>query len=1120
MTVVGKPEWSTNRAGEQAAAAINERLAHLRATLDAPVDLSIATAYFNPGGFSLIADELEACGTVQLLIGAEPVVPELRVRVLEGSATPERITAKALRDALALHERHLRQERDLNGFSPKAHRDAKRLVAWLRNSQVTVKRVTNRFLHAKAFIVTNGDKSVLAGSSNFTRAGLSTNLELNLARYESGIVDKVIKWYGDLWGDAEEYDLAALYEAIFEPHPPMLVFLRMLWEQYGEEIEAERDYYGQEVNYLTDFQKAGVYRASQYLDRYNGVLIADEVGLGKTFIAGALLDPAVNKRRQRAIVVCPAALRDSTWADYLHENALSVECISFQELTGDHRLNPELEPSEATTKLRHEPEHYAMVVIDEAHHLRNPSTQQAEAMRRLLAGSPQKDLVLLTATPVNNTLYDVHELLRLFIRSDAALTSEGIPSIKAKFDDAVAEDPDRLDSSYLMDILDPVCVRRTRPFVKRHYRHDTIKHKDGTETPIEFPAVKVDRIDYDLAEAFPVLFDELEHALDGYEYTWGQPPPDGVLAMARYKPSMYHKDESHVRGSELNLGRLHRSSLLKRFESSAHAFANTCRKMAAGHDGLIKLVAEQEKVATGAALTDWFSTDSDDLDEVDDFLDTYRGDLDDAANYDAAALVRDLQADRDLFNHFAHQAEEVTPDEDPKLGCLIDELAAIAATARTEGVGETETRNRRKVLIFSYFADTVNWIKAHLDNVIKTDPRLADYRGRVAATSGKGESQIGVMWGFAPTTAGAPEGYEDKFDIVVTTDVLSEGVNLQQAQHIINYDLPWNPMRLVQRHGRIDRIGCVHDTVHMRCFFPANQIDNLLGLEDRLVRKLKQAVATFGGGKVLPGVPAGDVTYGDTTKAAIDRIRAGDTTFFDEEGPLGVLSGEEYRQMLRNALQDPDEAERIKTLPYGSGSVIVDEGPEGFVFCVRVGDHPRPRFCAVTEDDDGETVVTTALYACLGTAQPPNTTDKAADLVESLTASVPVPGDVLDRAYEAWEKARDHLVEQWNSEGDVRPEVPRAARRAADVLEEHGNRALDQQTTDRLILSFKAPHDNRILRDIRQVLGGSDDPVDQVQGLEVVAKRHGLEPPERPKPLPAINHDDLHVVAWTARTQP
>ncbi len=172
------------------------------------------------------------------------------------------------------------------------------------------------------------------------------------------------------------------------------------------------------------------------------------------------------------------------------------------------------------------------------------------------------------------------------------------------------------------------------------------------------------------------------------------------------------------------------------------------------------------------------------------------------------------------------------------LAALVEELADIAAEAGAEGIGADDARDKRKVLVFSYFAETVDWITDRLLDVVEHDERLAAYRGRVTSTSGRHGSKEQALRGFAPRTTDAPGGADaDRFDVVVATDVLAEGVNLQQARHIINYDLPWNPMRLVQRHGRIDRIGSSHTEVFLRCFFPDAQLEALLGLEDRLQRR-------------------------------------------------------------------------------------------------------------------------------------------------------------------------------------------------------------------------------------------------------------------------------------------
>src|SRR5262249_41058516 len=158
-------------------------------------------------------------------------------------------------------------------------------------------------------------------------------------------------------------------------------------------------------------------------------------------------------------------------------------------------------------------------------------------------------------------------------------------------------------------------------------------------------------------------------------------------------------------------------------------------------------------------------------------------------------------------------------DRDPKIDALVVELAAILHDSAAQGIAEWDTRNKRKVLLFTYFADTADYLYRALHALVSTDARLAPYRDRIAMVAGSDKAnRADVIVGFARMTAGTGTE-EDTYDLIVSTDVLAEGVNLQQARHIINFDLPWNPMRLVQRHGRIDRIGSPHREVFMRCFF-------------------------------------------------------------------------------------------------------------------------------------------------------------------------------------------------------------------------------------------------------------------------------------------------------------
>lgn len=1100
-----KPEFVSNQDELTVASAMRGHLEYLLDTWAKPFEVAIATAYFNPAGFGLLADALERVDRVRLLLGAEPQAKEWRVRPL-GESVPARAERARVRKALATHERDIAADRDLLGFETEADAGARRLIEWLESGRVEVRRFEEGFLHGKAFLVTTDDEGVVAGSSNFTRGGLATNLELNLGHYQPHVVGQVREWFEGLWEESVPFDLAAVYGARYEPHNPHLVYLRMLYERYGAEVEAEAEAEGMGIH-LTQFQRDGVWRAKRILDRYTGVVVADGVGLGKSFIAGELIREAVEDRRQRVLLVSPASLRDGPWKSFLHRFMLPVESVSYDQLAEDRQLNPDGRGHHLKSGVNE----YAMVVVDEAHAFRNPDTIRAGIFRKLLAGSPPKALVLLTATPVNNSLWDLYYLLSYFIKNDAAFADSGIRSLRRHFAEAMALDPDDLSPERLFDVLDSVPVRRTRHFVKRYYPSDTIT-LDGIQVPITFPTPVVHKVDYDLDEVLPGFFDRFAHALDCDRVDCDDHPyldQVPVLSLARYSPSAYRLDV--IRGAdeaeayELQLTGLIRSGLLKRFESSVHAFGVTCRRMADSHDAFLDLLTEG-RVATGEALAEWVASDSEDVSE---FLDQW-GDLEAADEYDLDRLRADVEADRDLLRAFAAQAEKVTPDRDPKLDRLRRELAQIASQAADEGIGETDTRNKRKVIVFSYFADTADWIHNYLEHQMSIDDSVDVYQGRLARITGSTGERSEVLFGFAPESSEAPEGRtEDLYDVLVSTDVLAEGVNLQQARHIINFDLPWNPMRMVQRHGRVDRIGSSHDRVYIRCFFPDRQLDALLGLEERLHAKIKRAAAAVGvEEEILPGSKISDVTFAET-RDEIQRLRSEDPTLFETGGETGTAySGEEYRQELRSGLSDPDLARAVRALPWGSGSGMVRSGARtGFVFCVRIGDHPDPvyRYVDMTEPEKPEIVSDT--LACLAHAH------ATAETSRTLT-------DEMHRmAYDAWATARDHIHDEWTIATDpanLQPSIPKTMRDAAALVRDHPPPGYDQSEIDELVDSLEAPYGNRIQKLIRDAMRSVDDPRQSAAAVARVAEEQGLQPAEAPEPLPVITVDDIHLVCWQA----
>ncbi len=1152
-----KPELALNRADDTVADALNIFLNGAADGLADEIELDIATAYFNVGGYCLLADALDRVGQVRLLLGAEPNQLRRR-RVLTGAnrESPNRTRAERarVRRSLETHQQEMEFDRDLLGFTFEAEAGARRLVDWLHSGRVQVRRLQNRFLHGKAFVVRTLDHGVVAGSSNFTFAGLHSNVELNLGGYSPHVVTGVSGWFDELWDEAEPYDLAALFETRFEPHEPQLIYLRMLWERYQDELLQQSES-GLE---LTEFQRHGLGRAKNILKDYNGVLIADEVGLGKTFIAGELILEATRDRRQRVLVVTPATLRDGPWKTFRDDHNLNIELVSFDDLARDENLNRDSKRSTGQ-KLAAEPDEYAMVVVDEAHNLRNPSSQRALAMRNLLNGSPPKQLILMTATPVNNSLWDLYYLLTYFLVSDGQFADVGIRSLREHFDWAMKQDPEDLLPTHLFDVLDAVAVRRTRQFVKKHYRNETVTI-GGNEQHVSFPTPRVLRVDYDLDSVLPGFFDRVAAALEPNPES--SSPPDGstaepasvdpldtsnrsplteastprALTLARYTPSGYLLSNTGDPGSgtkveayEMQNAGLLRSALLKRFESSPYAFVKTCKTMVHSHDAFLQLLPKG-KVATGEALADWINTDSDDANEVDVYLDLHQDILESTTNYDVMALTEAVTKDRDLLEDLADTASKVTRDRDPNLAVIVEELANISAEAKAEGLSDAQVRNKGKVLIFSYFADTVNWVYEHLKQVTGDDERLAPYRDRVASLSGSEGSKARVLWGFAPETTGARSGSnEDLYDIVVTTDVLAEGVNLQQCRHIINYDLPWNPMRLVQRHGRIDRIGSFHDEVFIRCVFPDAQLNSLLGLQDRIQRKIRQAAASVGVGQdIIPDEPGAERNFAETPqeiekRQRIEQLRGGDSELFVSGGPSrGTISGEEFRRELQNALEDEDLAERLKTLAWGSGSAMIDRyrdpgDPTGFVFCVRVGDWEKPIFRYVEINSDPGTGSHGVLHdtlECLDRARPPDGWDTPQDMDEHTRRL----------AFQAWKTAADDIELHWNQFADkasFEPKLPKALHDAQNLLRQHAPSGRNQTDIDNAVDALSVGLTELRVRVIRNAMRSADgDPSAQAEAVLREVKNLGLKPVTPPEPLPPIKADDVHLVCWQALRPP
>ncbi len=1072
-------------------------------SLKSPDEVRIATGFFSPTGFAQIADHLQPVPVIRLMLGVDLAASgTLKPKSLD--ETEATFELRRMREGLNGMQEALCRERDWLPFTRSSNAALRKLIEVLHSGNMEVRRYQKSFLHAKAYIFNRTHSSnsqaegIIAGSSNLTGAGLTSNLELNLGHYDPSVAEQARQWFDELWDEAEPYDLAILFEEVFQPRMPWEIFIRVLWQLYGDEVEEEIQ--SDQNLPLTSFQKHGVARALRLIRDTGGAIVADEVGLGKTFVAGEVLQ-IYHERRQRALLICPAALRDSTWKKFLARFQLFVECLSFEDLARDVQLGDARRPFADKEKLLRPLDEYQLVVVDEAHNYRNPDASHRAAVLRSLLFGQRRDVLLLTATPVNNSLWDLYHLVRFFVRQDAHFADRGILSVRERFEHAMREDPSNLSPDILYPVIDATTVKRTRQFVKKHYAGDNIVGADGRPSPIVFPAPQAISVRYNLDELLPGFFDQLEDALD--------PGRDTAIRFARYMPNNYllkGADAEENARSKAMVGLL-RSGLLKRFESSAFAFRKTVMKMVDEHDTFL------EALDAGHVVTTDFMKElsADDDSAFEDVLAGTEHRME-AALYDIDRLRTVIAKDRDLLQTLADEASVITPDLDPKLQALTAELTKILQEAEHEATDAVDQAQKSKVLVFSFFEDTVEWILEYLKVQLDQRPELEGYKDRMVAVSGSDRltdvSRQRAVQGFTPVSMEAPAGSDhDLYDLLITTDVLAEGVNLQQCRHIINFDMPWNPMRLVQRHGRIDRIGSPHSRVFLRTVFPADRLDQLLNLEQRILDKLAMAAASVGVRAPIEGAAQGKQVFTES-REEIEKLLKEDASLYERGGTVSAAqTGEEYRQTLRKALVQ--DKERIANLPWKIGSGMMKGQRRGIFFCSVVGERTYLRFVSAdatwnvsTEED--------ALLREVGTCL---------RLIECEPETQTWYPDMLQqRVYDFWEIAQQDIWSDWMRETDpanLQPKVRPLNLRVAEFIRDNPPIDIAEEQVTRVLDILESPWPRREEVMLREWFESSDQQGGTLSGvlIEQVLKT-GLEPVELPPLLPPISPEDVKLLCW------
>lgn len=916
--------------------------------------LDVASAYFTVGGFDLLKTGLMGLGNFRLLLGAEP-------------KSGDQLGLKAANDAV---KGLIRQDLEALPYDENTVRAVEDLIAFLQRDRIAVRRYLDGFLHAKCYLFYNDTPQSgwdrfqpvagIVGSSNFTLPGLTSNRELNLShktiltdeeavesplqqsstlfptgpelsldhvaqqrQIKSDVGARAIldldRWFEDRWSESRDFkaELIELLDASKygrKEYSPYEVYMKALYEYFKDDLDIDAPVGVSSAIELAEFQEDAVKKARRILSRYDGVMVADSVGLGKTWIGKKLLEDFAYHMRQKALVVCPASLRDM-WTRELAEVSIAATIVSQEELGREEFDSTPYGDAD-------------ILLIDESHNFRNRNAQRYVNLSTIIAlnggrgkAKARKKVILLTATPINNDLFDLYNQLTLITQGDRSYFSAcGIGDLR-RYILSARRDGAGENALAIFNLLEEIVIRRTRPFIRQAYPEATIRGKK-----IAFPERKLRTIRYDLEKTYSGIYEEVVSGIEKLTL-----PP---YSLESYKKS--DQDEEELKREQALVG-IFKSRYLKRFESSVEAFRISVRRALEFLNTFESYIMEgkllrssdfrkamqymerenEEDDAIPTSLADDFDA-SEEARHALDNMETV-----DTRDYDIKRLKKAIKNDVDILADIWTRVKDIKPENDVKLQELKDKLK-----------GELKGQ---KVLIFSYFKDTVRYLYKNLgspDNkdAVKFRKELGDVHVRRLDSNNEPKDRVGIVQAFAPKANERPDlvGSDKEIDILISTDVLSEGQNLQDCGYLINYDLHWNPTRMVQRAGRIDRLGTEFSRLHIYNMFPDEGLERLL----RLVESLTKKIASIDAYGFLDASVLGELVHPRNFNT-LRRIEEEDgSVIIEEEQFTSLASNEGLMKQLKTVL-DLGGREFLELLPDGIHSGLVKDRAKGVFFYLQ-----------------------------------------------------------------------------------------------------------------------------------------------------------------------------------------
>ncbi len=987
-------------------------LTRLKEMLASSARADIAVGYFFMSGFEAVAEDLSKLLKVRILVGRtdQHVLEEVAAGLQQAPALRARIETDTLvqrRQRAPLAQQAVNHIRDGVGMLPQeqgTEAAVKALRDLVADGKVEVRTYLRSPLHAKAYLCWYDNHAepgaAVVGSSNLTLAGFEGNTELNVRVSGDAEMAALKQWFDDLWAESEDISEELVTELdrswALDKTPPYYVYLKALHELYASEIGGGDLPLPTDREPLANFQIDAVKRGLGMIEEHGGCYIGDVVGLGKTFIGAELL------RQLRVsyptdgppLILCPAGLKPM-WEQFNERFGLGAAVVSQSLITAvpspefDEELGRyvDAEPPERGTILEREYPNRGPVLVDEAHNFRNIN-QRSQGLRDYLDAGDHK-VILLSATPQNLGPMDIYRQLRLFLDNtehglniepinledyfrnarlwlDYQVNLENFKAERAEWErrgrpgSPPMSEPTKpnVPKADIEQVLSSVFIRRRRKDIKDLYG-------DSAEVggkPVHFPDPVLDNVDYRLDKVYAKAgsLKELENELERHH---------GF----RYRVTDYIKEEAKEKEEYRDLFRardriakLMGVLLFKRLESSIEAFRSTLTSLQQSNRNFREAL-EAGYVPIGATATRLLSGHSFDADELLEVLQQEEERRRAAGgkrpklvhttdDFNVDEWLEHLDADYEILRGIVGRVKDITPEDDDKLQSLRSFL-------------DRPDVREGKLLLFSEAETTIDYLYREL-NPDGGDPSIVRMTG---STHGDAEN---IVKRFSPRSnlresekVSGPE-----IRVLLATDVVSEGQNLQDCARVLNYDLHWNPVRLIQRFGRVDRIGTEHTEINLHNMWPDTKVDEQLSLTERLTRRIQSVHDLIGldskllseaerlnfdamyriyGQKELPELDDGldEVAANQRAVALLQRIQAEDPTLWETitDLPDGIRSAlkvpsKQDEEANERYVQNPLDVEGAQAPLMSPGSLesisspFDDPGPDETLVLLGAGD--------------------------------------------------------------------------------------------------------------------------------------------------------------------------------------